>query len=426
MSKKSIKKSPSKVLSLTILFLESLFPFKAIVERHVDPKKKWRHRVFGGLTDRAAFLVIKRLLNLSYQDLASLLDEKFVQGCQNPRKITPKGVQKALVMVPVALVQELFGACNAVPNSREQLMQALQQDLGVPFKTIIADGTGLTCPGTKANLEVYKPHQSGNKVGLPQIRAVYNLNPVSSLIVNAELKPFQGPKTGEITTFIEHLKHYSAGTVWVLDGLFDCQPVIQAIQEQDQLFVINGNRRKTDFRKGTALGPKDCLQSNEDGSSTRSLEAVYSRTQVPFPMILRTNLTDAKQEVMNIYEERWGIETMIGNTKGVIGLDYIDAHTPEEVQRQWITGLLATNVITLTMQQGLRHLLKSPPKSSKKAKETKSLPRISFKNAKKRILDAFKAAHHWSTENLPKLLDRLVERISEAVIIERPHRSYAR
>ena len=75
------------------------------------------------------------------------------------------------------------------------------------WTTVMFDGTTMTMPDTKSNLEKFGKHKSGRGFGaFPQLRAVTLLALSARRIIDISYAPIKGKKTGEKTLMFEILK----------------------------------------------------------------------------------------------------------------------------------------------------------------------------------------------------------------------------
>lgn len=123
----------------------------------------------------------------------------------------------------------------------------------------IVDGTTVSMPDTVANQARY-PQSAEQKPGLgfPIARVVALLSYGSGALSDAALGPCKGKETGEHALLRERLPRLAADEVLVGDHYYGTYFLLAHLKERgiDGIFGKHG-ARKSDFRTGRRLGPKD-------------------------------------------------------------------------------------------------------------------------------------------------------------------------
>lgn len=240
----------------------------------------------------------------------------------------------------------------------------------------LADGTGISMPDTPENQARYpQPSSQAAGVGFPLARLVGIICLSTGAVVDAALGPHEGKGHGELELFRSLFGALCAGDVLLADALYCDYFTIAMLQEAgvDVVFEQNG-ARITDFRRGQHLGKRDHLvrwskprmrpawmtpQQYEAFPKELSVREVQVNGQV-----LVTTMLDAravrKAALSDLYACRWHVELDIRNIKTTLGMDVLRCLTPQMVEKELWTYLLAYNVIRLLMAQAARNAAVHP------------------------------------------------------------------
>lgn len=247
----------------------------------------------------------------------------------------------------------------------------------------LVDGTGITMPDTPANRRSYPQLSSqADGVGFPIARVVCVICLPTGAVMQTQMGPFEGPGRGELGLFRSLLGSFAAGEVMLADSLYCNYFLIVALHRAGVDVVVEQNSAKiTDFRRGKKLGKRD---HQVDWLRPKRPDWVSEEEYAQFPeklcvrelqggerVLVTTLLTPCaarKRELMRLYEQRWHVELDLRNIKTSLGMEVLSCRSPQMVEKELWTYLLAYNVIRLLMAQA--------------AVESKALPRqISFKHA---------------------------------------------
>ena len=228
----------------------------------------------------------------------------------------------------------------------------------------IVDGTTVSMPDTAANQARY-PQSTEQKSGLgfPIARLVALLSFGSGVLTDAALGPYQGKETGEHALLRELLPRLTAGEVLVGDHYYGTYFLLAQLKERgiDSLFGKHG-ARKSDFRTGRRLGPKDHVVIWKKPKRPAWMDvATYAR--IPDTLEVRevkarghvivSTLTDPahahKAELVELYTGRWSVELDLRSIKSVLGMDLLRCKTPDMVTKEIAVYLLGYNLIRAVM-----------------------------------------------------------------------------
>jgi hypothetical protein len=235
------------------------------------------------------------------------------------------------------------------------------------------------------------------------------------------LGPYKGKETGETALFRALWDGLERGEIVLGDRYFASFFGIAGLSQRgvDVLFRMH-QRRKFDFRRGRRLGIEDHVATWSKPTRPEWMdEATYEalpdelevrelRVKVDQPgfrvneLVLVTTMLDAeeytKEEVGELFLERWNIELDFRSIKIVLQMDILRCKTPEMVQKEIWMHLLAYNLI-----RGVTALA---------AKAHDKRPRLlSFKGTLQ-TMTAFQDAMRWAK---PSDRQRLLEAMLEAI-----------
>ncbi|MHB8551731.1 MAG: IS4 family transposase [Acidiferrobacterales bacterium] len=272
------------------------------------------------------------------------------------------GYCKARERLPVSMVTGLTHAVGELVSVRAKTGWRWR---GRHVKLV--DGTGISMPDTPENQECYpQPGSQAEGVGFPLARVVGVICLATGAVIDAAIGPHAGKGSSELGLLRTLGGAFSPGDVMLADAFYCNYFLIATLIASgvDVLFEQNGARR-TDFRRGTALGPRDHLVRWAK-SKTRP-EWMSAEQYAEFPdeltvrevsvdgQILVTTLLNPRQVRKNaldeLYARRWNVELDLRNIKTTLGVEVLRCLTPRMVEKELWVHLLAYNLIRLLMAQ---------------------------------------------------------------------------
>lgn len=233
----------------------------------------------------------------------------------------------------------------------------------------LVDGFTFTMPDTAENQADF-PQQAiqAPGVGLPIARACAVLSLATGAVHDLAIGPYEGKQTGETALLRQILNCFEKGDIAVFDRYF-CSFMMLALLK---LYGLDGctrlhQCRQSDFRRGRRLGGNDHLVTwTRPARPAWMSQELYE--QIPLTLTLRellfdvsipgcrtetitviTTLTDPaahpKEDIAALYGYRWNAELDIRAIKQTLHLDHVRCKTPEMVERELWTTLLAYNLI---------------------------------------------------------------------------------
>jgi len=276
--------------------------------------------------------------------------------------------------------------CKARLKLPEPFLQALTYTLGETVedqaldawrwhqrRVLLVDGFECTMPDTPENQREYpQPRSQKPGLGFPMIRVVVLLAFATAALVGAAAGPHQGKETGEPALFRQLLDRLRAGDVVVADRFYCSYWMIALLRQRgvDVAFRLH-QLRLYDFRRGQRLGSEDHIvawtkperpdwMSAElyaelpDTLTIRELRfQVKQRGYRTKEIVVATTLSDAeqysKQEIADLYHERWHVELDIRAIKQTLKMDHLSCKTPAMVRRELWVHLLGYNLVRKVM-----------------------------------------------------------------------------
>lgn len=237
----------------------------------------------------------------------------------------------------------------------------------------LVDGTTVSMPDTPENQACYpQPVTQAPGAGFPMARAVLVMCLATGAALDLAVGPHAGKGSGELALFRTLHDSLSPGDVVLADSLY-CNYFLIATLIAAGIDVVFQQHvsRKTDFRLGRSLGPRDHIISWRKPAACPDWMTPEQHAAFPAEMSLRevrinsrgkrkgrvlvTTLRDHrafdKQSLSGLYERRWHVELDLRNLKTTLGMDILSCRTPEMNQKQLWVHLLAYNVIRLMMAQ---------------------------------------------------------------------------
>jgi hypothetical protein len=248
----------------------------------------------------------------------------------------------------------------------------------------LVDGTTSSMPDTLENQAAYpQPSCQAQGLGFPLARMVVLLSLATAMVKGMAIGPYAGKETGELALLRQLLARLEPGAILVADRYYCSYFMIALLVELGIDFVVRlHQRRDADLEHGRRLGQGDHLVRWQrpqrpawmDEETYRRMPATLQvralEVQVKQPgcrveeFMVVTTLTDArayaKDDVAELYHQRWLVELDIRALKVTLGMDVLRCKTPEMVAKEIWACLLAYNLIRQTMLQAALARKRSP------------------------------------------------------------------
>ena len=230
-------------------------------------------------------------------------------------------------------------------------------------KTWLIDGTTVSMPDTPENQQAFpQPNTQKPGLGFPVARLVAIISLATGVVRDLDMGPYKGKETGETALLRSLLDGLEAGEVVLGDRCFASYFTLAALiqRDVDGLFRMH-QRRKFDFQRRRRLGPEDhvvtwtkpprpkWMDEETYVQMPDELEIREIRFRVNRPgfrvneLVLVTTMVDGekytKEELANLFIERWNIELDLRSIKDVLQMDVLRCMTPEMVKKEDLDAL---------------------------------------------------------------------------------------
>jgi hypothetical protein len=233
----------------------------------------------------------------------------------------------------------------------------------------LVDGTTVVMPDTPENQQAY-PQLGSQKpgIGFPISRLVGLICLGSGALLDMAMAPMKGKGSDEQTLLRALLGGLNKGDLLLGDAFYATYFLFCSLHNMgvDAVFEQHGSRQlTTDFRRGTHLGTRDHIIEISKPKKRPLWMSSADYDQAPNTLQVRecrvggktlvTTLLCSKQtsknELQELYKERWHIELDFRNIKTTLGMERLSCRTPEMVQKEIWVYLLAYNLIRMLMSK---------------------------------------------------------------------------
>jgi hypothetical protein len=235
-------------------------------------------------------------------------------------------------------------------------------------RVLVADGTTVTLPDTPANRRDY-PQPDGQRPGLgfPMVRLVGLLCLATGALLDLAVAPYAGEGTGELALFRSLWHHLRPGDVLLADRAFCSWPEMAALLARGVDVVLTKNAsRRTDFRTGRRLGPRDHLVRWPKPKARPEWLDAAAWAALPEALLLRelevlrrrgkrravvaaTSLADAaawpRAALRGVHGQRWEGEVDLRSVKVTLGMGELRCKSPEMARKELWVYLLGYNLL---------------------------------------------------------------------------------
>ncbi len=331
------------------------------VESLVPPHRK---RVFSPTETLSMFLAQTLSADRSCQNVVNdTAVQRMTRGL--PRCSTHTGAYcRARQRVPTEMLATLVRQ-----TGRRLTTQApeLWRWRGRPVRLV--DGTTVTMPDTPANQAAYpQPQSQKSGLGFPLCRVVGLLCLGSGAMLNAAIGRYQGKGGDEQTLLRSILDTLEPGDLLIGDAFYATYFLLCTLRTLgiDAVFEQYGARqRRTDFRCGQRLGPRDHLIVLHKPTSKPDWMTQTAYDQAPATLMVRELRTGGKilvttllcpkpthqSALKTLFQSRWHVELDLRNIKSTLGMEQLSCQTPTMAIKEIWVHLLAYNLLRMMMAQ---------------------------------------------------------------------------
>jgi hypothetical protein len=294
----------------------------------------------------------------------------------------------------------------------------------------IADGSSVSMPDTPKNQERYlQPSTQQPGLGFPLARLTVLLSLATGACHDLAMAPYQGKGTGETTLLRRMYNTLKPGDVVLADALFDNYFLVCELRDRGIDLVARAQSQRVGSQT---------VESRPDGNiivwqrpnKPRGMTGDKYRTY-PKTLLMREVTVDARDknnrveqfqvittmldasivgaQIGDLFERRWSGEVDIRSIKSTMHMDVLRCKTPEMVEKEIWTHMLAYNLLRTVMAVA--------------ASARNAEPRqLSFKGAKQ-VLTAFAPKIEGARPNdRKKLIDAMLTAIAYYRVGNRPGR----
>jgi hypothetical protein len=231
----------------------------------------------------------------------------------------------------------------------------------------VVDGTTVLMPDTADNQLEYPQHSELERgLGFPIARLAVIFSLAVGTVLAYAMGPMQGKKTGENQLFRSLFDRLSRGDVVLADRLYGSFWDF-ALLDQRGIDLVARSLRRSDFRRGTRLGPGDHLviwdkpkrpdwmdeETYDSLPDELVLREVKVRVRIPGcrvqEFVVVTSLFDHNEysamDLADLYRARWNAELDLRSLKTTMQMEFLRCLTPEMVRKEIAMHLLAYNLV---------------------------------------------------------------------------------
>jgi putative transposase len=363
---------PSFAQALASFHLDAGLPFAQVLPAAVVEEAFGDAGVAFGATPKSVFtpaLTLWAFLSQALEDDKSCRAAVgrvlafLVASGQAPCSEDTAAYCRARAKLPAALLQRL-----AVATGHNLQGQIPADWLWHGRHVTLVDGTTLTMPDTPENQEAF-PQLSSQApgVGFPILRMVVLVSLAMACLRGMALGPYEGKETGETALLRQLLDEAQPGEILLADRYY-CSYWLVALARARGVDVVFRMHplRDYDFRRGRRLGYEDHLAAwhrpqrppwmDEASYATMPLTLTVRELRVDITtpgcrtseLVVATTLTDAtrypKEEVADLYHERWHVEPDIRAIKQALKMEHLRCQTPFMVAKEIWAHFLGYNL----------------------------------------------------------------------------------
>ena len=237
------------------------------------------------------------------------------------------------------------------------------------------DGFTITAADTPENQNEFPQNPSQKEgLGFPIIRGVSLISMVTGLLVDLVLGPYAGKQSGETALLWKMLDQLKPGDTLVADCYLCTYWIVAACKARGVNIVMKNHDKRDDDPPGAAVIDKhqritvwlrpqrpDWMSEEEYSECPERIKIRLVDVVVDQPgfrskkYTIATTIVETKDFsrdwITSVYRSRWLVELDIRAIKCSLGMDIVRAKTPEMVQTEIWSCLLAYNLIRMKMLQ---------------------------------------------------------------------------
>lgn len=379
------KMSKNKELLLDTIFSEE--DFDETIKSHTDKKTARRARVYTPHITMSLFVQQVLTKDCSCSDMVTEFNKQRMTQGRREVSTNTTSYCAARVRVPLKAIEQLTKQTAALA-----LDSLPKKWLWHGHRVLLVDGMVINAPDTPENQAAYpQPSSQEPGLGFPQIRLCASICLTTGVVSNLAYSPVSGKSNGEQTLFRKMYPSFSAGDIVVGDSNFECYRDMAMLYEQGIFMVcdINGSRQSP--FSGACQCTEETIETWNRPGFDKSRFTTEQWERMPETLNVRvirycvngrntektivTTLLDSQkysaQAVLDLYRQRWECELDFRSIKTLMGMNWLSCHSPEMLQRELMTYILAYNLIRIVMADAAK-LRQTTPRDLSFKKATNS------------------------------------------------------
>ena len=341
--------------------LGDAIPRQLLMQWVTEECGRWRERLYGPL--QTLLLFIEQVLGADHscQDTVARGVSARVARGQAMCSLNSGPYCKARQRLALGLIERLGREVGSKLCS-EQPAHWLWRGRQVK----LVDGTTVSMPDTPENQACF-PQSREQKPGLgfPLARLVAIVSLSCGAVLEWASGPCEGKSTGETALMWQLAHKLKPGDIVIADRFYTSYFLIALLRTLGVDIVMRQHqRRHTDFRRGWRQGVRDHIVM-WDRPPRPAWMSKETYVTMPESMTMRevrsggwtlvSTLLDApqvsKQELVELYCQRWKIELDLRAIKSIMQMDVLRCKSPPMVQKEIAVHLLAYNLVRSVMGQ---------------------------------------------------------------------------
>ena len=269
-------------------------------------------------------------------------------------------------------------------------------------KVLLGDGTILNLNDTKDIRKKYPIVKRLNRQsGMPKLRLFAFFDSSSGAFIDGEIGAYCGKGQAETTLLKKTLTRIDRNTILILDRFFTNYYLRREVREHGLDYVIRArdNNAKKILKRKTDVTINELPPEKSTGvtSKVRYIKSTIKRKGFRVAKIfIVTSLLEEngylKEEVENLYLQRWGVELDIRNLKETLEARTLRSKSAEMVKKELWVNMIAYNIIKGLSNHSAKFNLKPPRKQAFKIYVNTAILLLTgrLKNIEKKIFGLLK------------------------------------
>lgn len=334
---------------------------------------------------------------------------------------------------------------NLKPSAYQQLNDiVLETTYENPFKTfkgyrvIAVDGSTVQLPNTKDMREKYGVFSEDN-ANYPAARMCLTYDVLNEIILNGQLFSYNQSEQISALELIPQIYPSNAPDILLFDRGFPSVRLILLLNELNKKYIIRVSKsflkEVNEFIKGNETDQTINIDITKRRIATNRIQDITEPVNFDLRCvrialetedeILITNLFSDQmnlEELKDLYNKRWGIETNYNLVKNVLELENFTGDTERVVQQDFYATIYITNLASVIIDDAQQKYEANGGNEGKKH-EYKVNKRLAIAYLKNELLHVMLEDDHAKSM---KLYEKFVKKLSKQVLPVRKDRKFER